>query len=90
MIKGSCYVGCGTHRIRGDAMEWKTDSITVSVEDCGKYIQLTKPGIFDSSCKISFKPEDVDMLNQWLMKARSIALDLQDSAVNMTNEGGPA
>jgi hypothetical protein len=71
-------------------MKWKTDSITVSVEDCGNYIQIAKQGKFDSSCKISFRPEDVDMLNHWLLKARSKALDLQDSAINMANEGGPA
>ena len=71
-------------------MEWKTDSMTVSVEDCGNYIQITKPGIFDSSCTISFRTEQVDLLNHWLMEARSKAIELQESSVNMVNEGGPA
>ena len=57
-------------------MKWETDSIKLSVEDSGNYIQITKPGIFDSSCKISFRPEDVDIINHWLMEARSMALEL--------------
>ena len=80
----------GIHKRRGEAVEWKTDSIKISVEDCGNYIQITKPDIIDSSCKISFRPEDVDIINNWLMEARSKALELQDSAINMANEGGPA
>ena len=70
-------------------MEWKSDTITVSVEDCGNYIQLTQPGLFEPSCKISFRPEQVDLLNQWLSEARSKALELQESSVRMVDEGGP-
>lgn len=71
-------------------METKADPITVSVKDGGKYIQIAKPGIFDTSCKISFRPEQVDRLNRWLMEAKSNALELRDSTMNMVNEGGPA
>ena len=71
-------------------METKTEPITVSVKDGGNYIQIAKPGIFDTSCKIRFRPEQVDRLNQWLMEAKSKAFELQDSTMNMVNEGGPA
>ena len=55
-----------------------------------KLKEIAKPGIFDTSCKISFRPEQVDRLNRWLMEAKSKALELRDSTMNMVNEGGPA
>jgi len=89
LIRELSRAGYGIHKMRGEAMEWKTDSIKISVEDCGNYIQIAKPNIFDSSCKISLRPEDVHVLNHWLMEAKSKALELQESAINMANEGGP-
>jgi hypothetical protein len=64
---------------RGEIMEWKTDSVTVSVKDRGNYIQITKSGIFDSKCKISFRPEQIDILNQWLKEAKNEALELRET-----------
>ena len=70
-------------------MENNLDSITVSVEGCGKYIQITNSDAFDSPCKINFKPEQVRILSQRLSEARKRALELRESAMNMVNEGGP-
>jgi hypothetical protein len=70
-------------------MEWGIKSITVSVEDSGKYIQITKPGASDSSCNIKFRPEQVQSLNQILLDARKKALELQDPGIKMGYEGGP-
>lgn len=70
-------------------MKTNQDSITVSVKDCGNHIQISKLGIFDSSCKISFRPDQIDRLNRWLVQAKTEALELRESAKNMANEGGP-
>ena len=70
-------------------METRDDGITVSVESCGKYIQITKPGTFESPCAVSFRPEQIDRLNRWLRRAKTEALELRESAMNMANEGGP-
>ena len=80
--------GRNMYLTRGEIMEWKTDSVTVSVKDSGNYIQITKPGIFDSKCKISFRPEQIDILNQWLKEAKNEALELREASMNMVYEGG--
>jgi hypothetical protein len=69
-------------------MKWSTDSITVSVEDCGKYIKISQSNNIESSCIINFRPEQVDILNQWLKEAKDEALELREAAMNMVYEGG--
>lgn len=69
-------------------MEWSTDSITVSVEDGGKFIKIIQRDHIENSCKIKFRPEQVDILNQWLKEAKDQALELREAAMNMVYEGG--
>ena len=69
-------------------MEWSNDSITVTVEGCGKYIQINHRDNIESSCKINFRPEQIDILNQWLKEAKNEALELREASMNMVYEGG--
>ena len=69
-------------------MEWKNDSITVSIEDRGKYIKISQRNNVESSCKINFRPEQIDNLNQWLKEAKEQALELREASRNMVYEGG--
>ena len=70
-------------------MEARKDSISVSVEDCGRYIHITKPGIFDAPCTISIRPGQIDRLNRWLVRAKAEALELRESAMTMAIDVGP-
>ena len=69
-------------------MEWSTESITVSVEDGGKYIKIDQHDNIENSCKIKFRPEQIDILNQWLKEAKDKALELREATMNMVYEGG--
>lgn len=69
-------------------MEWSTESITVSVEDGGKYIKIDQRDNIENSCKIKFRPEQIDILNQWLREAKDKALELREATMNMVYEGG--
>ena len=69
-------------------MEWSTESITVSVEDGGKYIKIDQRDNIENSCKIKFRPEQIDILNQWLKEAKNEALELREASMNMVYEGG--
>jgi len=69
-------------------MDWSTESITVSVEDGGKFIKIEQLDNIENSCKIKFRPEQIDILNQWLKEAKDEALELREATMNMVYEGG--
>lgn len=69
-------------------MEWKNDSITVSIAERGKYIKISQHNNVENSCKINFRPEQIDNLNQWLKEAKEQATELREAAKNMVYEGG--